>query len=515
MWRQCNNPVDFHLHCAHFVCNEAEINRREELNLHDHFDVFRQQVIGHNVEYDFDSGRRKILYADWAASGRLYRPIEEYLINEIGPFVANTHTETTLTGRLMTDAYHQAHQIIKKHVGASQDDQLLFAGFGMTAVINKFQRILGLRVPEKYKDDVKVEKKPLVIITHMEHHSNQTSWAESLVDMAIIARAENGLPDLNDLSKILEENKHRDSIIGSFTACSNVTGILTPYHEMAELIHQYGGVCFVDFSASAPYVSINMHPENEKQALDAIFFSPHKFLGGPGSSGVIVFNKKLYHNRVPDHPGGGTVSWTNPWGGHAFFEDIEAREDGGTPGFLQAIKVALSIRLKEKMGVAEMLAHEKNLKDRLMDGLQEIASLTMLEAQQRGRIGFVSFYVDDLHHNLIARLLNDRFGVQTRGGCSCAGTYGHVLLNINYEQSRSITDKIDHGDLSQKPGWVRISLHPTMTEDEVDFILDATQQVVSSNKSWIVDYKFDPEIGDFEPKNGAGARLMLETALDA
>jgi selenocysteine lyase/cysteine desulfurase len=208
---------------------------------------------------------------------------------------------------------------------------------------------------------------------------------------------------------------------------------------MAEIMHGFGRLCFIDYSASAPYVEIDMHPAKPEQKLDAIFFSPHKFLGGPGSSGVILFDKKLYDNRIPDQPGGGTVLWTNPWGEHHFFSDIEVREDGGTPGFLQAIRAALAILLKEEMGTVNLLAQEHYLTEILLDELAEIPDITILEAQNRNRIGFVSFYSHKVHHNLIVRLLNDRFGIQTRGGCQCAGTYGHVLLHISDKQSKEIT----------------------------------------------------------------------------
>jgi selenocysteine lyase/cysteine desulfurase len=468
-------------------------------SLEQYFEQFRENIIGVDLEYDFLGGRNPVLYADWAASGRLYRPIEHALSDGVGPYIANTHTETTSTGRIMTDAYHQARDVIKQHVGASEEDILLFAGFGMTAVINKFQRILGLRVPEQHRDELLPggSERPLVILTHMEHHSNQTTWEECLCDVEIINRGSDGLPDLSHLKLILDGNRGRTQIIGSFTACSNVTGLITPYHRMAELIHDAGGFCFIDFAAGAPYLRINMHPEDERQALDAVFFSPHKFLGGPGSSGVIVFNKKLYHRAVPDHPGGGTVAWTNPWGGHRFFDDIEIREDGGTPGVLQAIKAALSVSLKEDMNTARMLEREHELKGRLMDGLESIPSIRILEPDQKDRIGYVSFYSDDVHYNLFVRLLNDRFGIQIRGGCSCAGTYGHILLHIGSDKSKEITDLIDSGDLSLKPGWARISLHPTMRDDEVEYMLDAVRQVVASHKTWADDYRFNASTGDF------------------
>jgi len=480
--------------------------------LEKHFTKFRRNIIGHDQQYNFPGGRQPILYADWAASGRLYRPIEEYMANVLGPYVANTHTETTLTGTIMTDAYHQAHQIIKQHVNAGPDDVLLFAGFGMTAVINKFQRLLGLRVPDKFKSRITIppEERTLVLLTHIEHHSNQTTWEECCCDTILVCKKSDGLPNLEHLRNILELNRDRKPIIGSFTACSNVTGLITPVHEMAEIMHEFGRLCFIDYSASAPYVGISMHPAKPEQKLDAIFFSPHKFLGGPGSSGVILFDKKLYDNRIPDQPGGGTVLWTNPWGEHHFFSDIEVREDGGTPGFLQAIRAALAILLKEEMGTVNLLAQEHCLTEILLDELAEIPDITILEAQNRNRIGFVSFYSHKVHHNLIVRLLNDRFGIQTRGGCQCAGTYGHVLLHISDKQSKEITNQIDKGDLSRKPGWVRISLHPTMTAAEVHYITDAVKAIMQNQIEWGQDYKFNQATGDFENLQQTKASIDLK-----
>jgi selenocysteine lyase/cysteine desulfurase len=265
-------------------------------------------------------------------------------------------------------------------------------------------------------------------------------------------------------------------------------------------MHRHNGLCFIDFAASAPYVDINMHPVNPAQKLDAIFISPHKFLGGPGSSGVMVFDKKLYTNKVPDQPGGGTVTWTNPWGEHQFFDNIEVREDGGTPAFLQTIKVALAIKVKDAMGVDNMAQREKELTDILMDGLKQHPRIHLLEDNRKERLCIISLYVIGPHHNLIARLLNDRFGIQTRGGCSCAGTYGHILLDVDEETSHRITEEINRGDVTQKPGWVRISLHPTSTDAQARFIVDAVKQVVDNVDRWSQDYNFDTHTGEFEKR---------------
>jgi selenocysteine lyase/cysteine desulfurase len=373
---------------------------------------------------------------------------------EFGPFVGNTHTETSVTGTSMTYAYHRAREIIKRHVNAGPGDAIIACGSGMTGVVNKLQRILGLRAPERLLPYVHVpeHQRPVVLITHMEHHSNQTSWIETIADVEWVAPDPDGLCCLKNLRALLEKYKHRPFKIGSFTACSNVTGIGTPYHEMARLVHEYGGLCFIDFAASAPYAEIDMHPADPMERLDAIFFSPHKFLGGPGSAGVMVFDAKLDSNAVPDHPGGGTVDWTNPWGEHRFIDNLEDREDGGTPAFLQTIRAALAIQLKEQMGVDKMLAREEELLHLAFPRLRKMPGLHLLADAVEERLGVLSFYVEGVHYNLIVKLLNDRYGIQVRGGCSCAGTYGHYLLHVDQDYSRKITRQIDQGDLSNKPG---------------------------------------------------------------
>ena len=473
-------------------------NNSEGNSLEDYFKPVREQIIGSNLEY---AGNRMI-YADWTASGRLYAPIENFISNKIGPLVANTHTEASYSGCAMTKLYHQAQIAIKQHVNANEDDVLICAGAGMTAVINKFQRILGLRVPEKWADrfTIKESEKPVVFITHMEHHSNQTSWYECAVTLIVIPENSEGMPDTNALEELLVEYKDRPMKIGSFTACSNVTGIKTDYRQFAKIMHQHGGFCFMDFAASAPYVEIDMHPQDPLESLDAIMFSPHKFLGGPGSSGVLIFNKELYHNKIPDHPGGGTVTWTNPWGEHHFFDDIEIREDGGTPGFLQTIRTALAVQLKEAMGTDKIHQREEELVDLLCNELSKIPQVNVLHSSNKSRLCMISFYVIEIHFNLIVRILSDRFGIQTRGGCSCAGTYGHILLGVDQDTSCTITNMIDEGDLSLKPGWVRISLHPTTTDDDARFIAHSINAIIENIDQWKNDYAFDSSQGDFVPK---------------
>lgn len=468
--------------------------------LENHFAPFRDNIIGQNQTFDSPNGRRRILYADWTASGRQYGPIEDRLLTEFAPFVANTHTETNVCGTSMTLAYHHARHIIKRHVNASETDCLISYGSGMTGVINKFQRILGLKIPEKRRlaFQIKPSERPVVFVTHMEHHSNQTSWIETICDVVVIAATTEGLVDVQNLAVLLEKYKERLVKIAAITACSNVTGIETPYHDMAAMMHKAGGLCFVDFACSAPYVAIDMHPKHvEMGDLDAIYFSPHKFLGGPGSAGILIFNAKLYDNRVPDNPGGGTVKWTNPWQQHAFVDNIEEREDGGTPPFLQTIRTALCVKLKENMGIDNILNREHELVTLIFDKLKARTDIHILAEAHQNRLGVVSFYIDNLHFNLAVKLLNDRFGIQVRGGCSCAGTYGHYLLEVNQTVSQILTDQISRGDLTGKPGWIRMSIHPTMTNQEVALLCDALMELSENHPIWSKDYRYNAQTNEF------------------
>ncbi len=475
-------------------------------SLESYFAQFRKNIIGIDEEFDSPYGKKRIIYNDWIASGRLYKPIERKISETFGPFVANTHTETSETGTRMTLSYHQAHTLVKEHVNAGPNDVIITAGSGMTSLICKLQRILGLKGPEQLvkKKSIPKRQRPVVFLTHMEHHSNHTCWYETIADVVILEPTKELLVDPENLRLMLEKYKNRQLKIGTFTACSNVTGIITPYHELAKIMHEHGGVCFIDFAASAPYVDMNMHPDDPSEKLDAIFFSPHKFLGGPGSSGVMVFDANLYHRVAPDNPGGGTVQWTNRWGEYKYFDDIEVREDGGTPGFLQAIRIALTINLKNQMGTDKIRQREEELVKLAFKGLKEIPSIRILADNVEERLGVISFYHPDIHYNLIVKLLNDRFGIQVRGGCVCAGTYGHYLLEVSHNKSKEITEKIMHGDLSEKPGWIRWSLHPTTRDEEVKLFIEALKRIVQHIEEWKKDYLYNSKTNEFVHHNYRG-----------
>lgn len=468
--------------------------------LEQYFTPFRKKIIGQGQIIETPYGYKKMIYADWTASGRLYKVIEDDIRYNIAPFVGNTHTETNITGTSMTLAYHQAQQIIKKHVNACEDDVIIMTGSGMTGAVNKFQRILGFK---NTSTPIQENDRPIVFITQLEHHSNEITWRETIADVEHINLTENGDVDVKHLKSLLQQYKNRKTKIASVSACSNVTGIQTPYHKIAKVMHKAGGYCFVDFACSGPYVPIDMHPKKEEEKLDAIFLSMHKFLGGPGTPGVLIFNNKFYNNTVPDHPGGGTVRWVNPWNEQEYHhptstEGIEAREDGGTPPFLQTIKAALSVRLKEAMNPQKMLEREEEILEIIFNRLEKIPTLQILAPQKKHRLGVVAFMIEDLHYNLGVKLLNDRFGIQVRGGCACAGPYGHCLLNIDKPKSYSILNKINKGKLKAKPGWIRMSIHPVMSNQEIDTILNAIEEMAKKFPKWSKDYKYNAVTNEFD-----------------
>ena len=463
--------------------------------LEEYFQQFRPSIIGNELLFENEHGTHKVLYADWLASGRLYKPIEDALMGKIGSVVANPHSYSSYTGAKITELYHAARQNIKRHVNADEEDVLVTIGSGMSDALIRFQDILGLKHRSHQEG-----QKPVVFITHMEHHSNHVSWMECDVDVVIVPPGDSYLVDIDNLRAALEKYRERKVKIGAFTACSNVTGIITPIHQLARVMHEYEGYCLADYAASAPYVDIDMHPGDSAEALDAVYFSPHKFLGGPGSCGILVFDKK-FHAGIPNIPGGGNVRWTDPWGGYGYTKDIEEQEDGGTPAFLQTIKASMAITLKEKMKISLIKRREKELLKLGLERLRAIEDVGILaDDYEGGKIGVLSFNLSGLHYNLVVRILNDRYGIQVRGGWSCASTYAHCLYNIDKTASGKIMSEIDGYDSTHKPGWVRLSLHPTMTNEELEYCANAIREISLYGSEWAKDFEYNPKTNEFDKK---------------
>lgn len=471
--------------------SQSQVQNLADSVLLDYWYKFRKNIIGIDMTFENKHGCHKVLYADWIASGRLYGPIEHALSQIIGTVVSNPHSYSSYTGTKINSTYQEARHIIRNHVNANKNDILVTVGSGMTDAVMRLQEILGLK-------EKRHNQKPVIFITHMEHHSNHVVWMELSVDVVIVPPNDHNLVDPNNLRIELKKYNDRKLKIGAFSACSNVTGVINPIHELASVMHDFGGYCFADYAASAPYVNINMHPEQPDQDLDAIYFSPHKFLGGPGSCGVLIFNK-MFHNGIPSIPGGGNVKWTDPRGNYEYSKDIETLEDGGTPAFLQTIKASMAIILKEKMNVDHISRRENELLKVANNKLNAMENIHVLKVNdQVERVGCIAFNVEGLHYNLVVKLLNNRFGIQVRGGWSCASTYAHYLFEISMKESIELTQKIDQLDASSKPGWVRLSLHPTMTDEELDYCIEAIKQVVENGETWINEFIYNSGTNEFD-----------------
>jgi selenocysteine lyase/cysteine desulfurase len=510
------------------------------------FEFLRRQVVGIDSAFDTPFGRRLMVYCDYTASGRCLVFVERYL-QTLQRVYANTHTEDDLTGRSMSRLLHEAEDAIKRSVNAGPQGRIVACGTGATGAIDKLQQILGVFLPpatrkavgdelREFLGDEQYEafrrhqqsRQPVVFVGPYEHHSNEVTWRQGLATVVEVNLAADGGVDLAHLERLLREPEYHGRLrIGSFSAASNVTGMRSPVHEIARLLHAHDAYACFDFAASAPYVGIDMNPPSKPSdgdpSIDAVFLSPHKFLGGPGSSGVLVFNERMYQRDLPPSVGGGgTVDYVSPVD-QDFIRDVEEREKAGTPGVLQTLKAALAIELKGRIGVERIEAREHQLLSRAFErwaGNERIEILGNPDPSRR--IGIVSFNLRDargryLHPKFVTVLLNDLFGIQSRAGCSCAGPYGHRLLGIDQPTSELYRDWVRKGFQGIKPGWCRVGFHYSMDDLEAGFIMDAVEFVAAHGHRFLPLYAFDPGTGmwshrEYEEKHAA---FSLDAALEA
>lgn len=466
----------------------------------------RESVIGDDQVMVGPFGPRRVTYADYTASGRAVGFVEDFIRTQVLPRYANTHTESSGTGLQTTRLREDARAIIHEAVGGDPDVAVIFAGSGSTGAIDKLVGVLGLRIPsaleDRYRlsDHIPADERPVVFIGPFEHHSNELPWRESIAEVVTCPEDTDGHVDLAFLDAALQRYADRPLKIGSFSAASNVTGILSDVAGISALLHRHGALAFWDYAAAAPYVGLSM------EGIDAMFLSPHKLIGGPSTPGVLVARRSLLTNRVPDVPGGGTVAYVNPLE-HRYLDDPVQREEGGTPAIVEAIRAGLVFQLKDAVGLDVIRSHEEDYLRRAVEAWQQEPTIEILGNLSAERLSILSFVVRGpsgrhLHHNFVVTLLNDLFGIQSRGGCSCAGPYGHRLLGIDLERSHEYEHEIEHGCEGIKPGWVRVNFNYFISETAFSYVVDAVRLVARHGWRLLGEYRFDVARGLWHHRNG-------------
>lgn len=474
----------------------------------------RESVIGRDIAVETPFGLRRVTYADYTASGRSLSFIEDYIRDRVLPLYANTHTETSGTGLQTTRFREDAREIIRSSVGATKKDHaVIFAGSGSTGAVDRLVSILGIRLPSTLDTahqlgaHIPPNERPVAFVGPYEHHSNELPWRESIADVVEIEEDSDGQISLSDLEHRLIEFADRPLKIGSFSAASNVTGIISDTAAVSELLHDHGALSFWDFAAAAPYVDIDMGSAEDGSLnyKDAIFISPHKLIGGPGTPGVLVVRRDLLTNAVPAVPGGGTVQYVSP-DHHRYIPDQEHREEGGTPAIIESIRAGLVFKLKGEVGIDRIRRIEHGFIRRAIQSWKSNPNIRILGNPDAERLSIVSFVVRApggvLHHNFVVAVLNDLFGIQARGGCSCAGPYGHRLLGIDLETSSQFEAVIAEGCEVIKPGWVRLNFNYFIPEEEFDYILEAVHLVANEGWRLLPLYTFDTSTAVWRHRDG-------------
>lgn len=449
-------------------------------------------VIGSNQCITTALGVKPLVYADYTASGRALKSVERYISEQVLPYYANTHSSSSYTGAQTTLLREQAREIIKKAVNAKQEDRLIFCGSGATSAINKVIDLMDLKKDISHDD---INLRPVVFIGPYEHHSNELPWRECHADVISIPLNEKGLIDTQVLIEQLIKYKSRCTKIGSFSAVSNVTGLISDVPTITNILKQHNAYSFWDYAAGAPYIPINI---NGDSPIDAVFISAHKFVGGVSTCGILVAKKHVFKNSIPSIVGGGTVEFVSD-SSHKYVSQLERKEEGGTPAIIESIRTGLVFKVQQQIGTDTVKTLEQNIVKQAMKRFSMMKNIEVLGSHTLDRVAIFSLRFKhknkDLHYGLISAILNDFFGIQVRGGCSCAGPYGHKLLGIDDQTSNTLAALIAEGEMIMRPGWVRLNFNYFINAKEFNYIIEAISLVSQHAAKLQVYYYYDKEKG--------------------
>ena len=467
---------------------------RQRMNVPDIVEQLRGGVIGDDVKIPTPFGPKPLVYADYTASGRALKQVEDFIAQQVLPYYANSHTESSFCGAYTTNLREEARAVIAGETNTGENCSVIFAGSGATAGVNRLVSLC---------DVTGQDKRPAVFIGPFEHHSNILPWRESGAEVIEIGEDSRTGIDLEMLRRELNARAGGGRLlIGSFSAASNVTGILTDVDAVTRVLKEYGALAFWDYAGGAPYLPMDMNPGADTQK-DAIFLSPHKFPGGPGASGLLIIRNSVIRNTTPTWPGGGSVAYVSPWG-HDYLDNVCEREEAGTPNIIGDIRAALVFIIKAAIGQDYITARIQALVKQALDVWNGNPLIAVLAGDHYNRVPIFSFIFRDhegkkYHHQLATRILSDTTGIQARGGCACAGPYGHRLLGVARNESEYIRDQIHHGCEIDKPGWVRLNLSYLFSDEKTRYIIENVNNFPSEIAARAKYYQGDPATAKFEP----------------